>query len=96
MTRFIASNLKTYVCTHVFDESKPVLVVVHDKDGDWSFVCGAPHIDSANDYRVVGVAHLTSHDSSLNECADLLVGFEAERSAVDQNWIRTRIDSPVC
>ena len=96
MTRFVAASLKTYVCTHVFDEAMPVLLVVHDKDGDWSFVCGGHHEDSAKAYRVVGVGHLTSRDSSLDQCADLPIGFEAERSAVSQQWIRTKIDSAAC
>lgn len=93
MTRFVVGNLKTYVCTHVFDGTKPVLLVVHDKDGDWSFVCGEPHENSAEAYRVVGVGHLTFRDPTLNECADLPAGFEAERSAVGRQWMRTKIDS---
>lgn len=96
MTKFLLGNLKTYVCTHVFEETKPVLLVVHDKDGDWSFVCGDLHESAAKAYRVVGVGHLTSRDSSLDQCADLPAGFEAERSAVGQHWIRTEIDSTAC
>jgi hypothetical protein len=93
MARFVAGNLKAYVCTHIFDKAKPVLLVVHDKDGDWSFVCGDAHEDTAEAYRVVGVGHLTSGDPELNQCADLPAGFEAERSAVGQVWIRTEIGS---
>lgn len=96
MTRFVASNLKAYVCTHVFDETKPVLLVVHDKDGDWSFVCGEPHNDSAGAYRVVGIGHLTARDPALDQCADLPAGYEAERSTVGQPWMRTEVDSSGC
>lgn len=96
MTRFVVGNLKAYVCTHVFDQTKPVLLIVHDKDDDWSFVCGGPHEDSAGAYRVVGVGHLTSRDPELDQCADLPVGFEAERLAVGQQWIRTEIESTPC
>ncbi len=96
MTRFEPGNLKTYICTHVFHKTKPVLLVVHNREGDWAFVCGGPHEDSASAYRVVGVGHLTSDDPTLNQCADLPLGFEAERSALGVPWIRTKIDGVAC
>ena len=93
MSGFSPGNLKTYICTHVFLEECPVLLVIHDKDGDWGFVCGGLHQDAAEDYRIVGVGHLTARDPSLNECADLPAGFEAERSALGQPWIRIASDA---
>ena len=93
---FSAANLKTYVCTHVFDATRPILLVVHDHDGSWSFMCGAPHEDSSASYRVVGVGHLISRDPSLNRCADLPVGSEAERSALEQPWIRKKKAPNAC
>jgi len=53
------------------------------------FMCGgADHGD--NDIRVVGVGHLVERDPTLNECADLPNGFEAERSTVGAPWLRIR------
>jgi hypothetical protein len=93
MSSFTPGNLKAYICTHVFEGTHPVLLIVHEKDGDWSFVCGEPHQDTAESYRVVGVGHLIARDPSLNQCADLPEGWEAERSAMGQPWIRTVIDA---
>jgi hypothetical protein len=53
------------------------------------FMCGgADH--EGKDVRVVGVGHLVASDPTLNDCADLPEGFEAERSAVGSPWLRTR------
>jgi len=68
--------------------------VAHE-DGDWSFQCGATDHGS-KDYHVVGVGHLIDRDPSLNQCANLPDGFEAERGAVGEEWIRSPIDATAC
>jgi hypothetical protein len=94
MKKFTPDNLKTYICSHVFENSRPILLVVHE-DGDWVFSCGNDdHADE--NWKVVGVGHLVSRDSTLNECADLKNGYEAERSEVGQPWIRIKINDISC
>ncbi len=90
---FAPSNLKSYVCSHVFNMERPVLLVVHE-DGDWMFMCGKTDHGGSEDCRVVGVGHLVDRDPSINRCADLPDGFEAERNAVGGHWSRKRIDTP--
>jgi hypothetical protein len=87
---FSPPNLKSYVCSHVFAKARPVLLVANE-DGDWSFTCGQADHGGSEDYRVVGVGHVVERDPSLNECADLPSGFEAEREAVGKPWLRTPI-----
>ena len=94
MKKFAPDNLKTYICSHIFENSRPVLLVAHE-DGDWIFSCGNYDHDE-KDWKVVGVGHLTSRDETLNECSDLHNGFEAERSAAGKTWIRTKIDEVNC
>jgi hypothetical protein len=94
MTQFSPSNLKSYICAHVFDSTRPVLLVVHE-DADWSFLCGGTDHSDA-DYRVVGIGHLIDRDPSLNEVSDLASGFGAERSAIGQPWIRSALDASAC
>jgi hypothetical protein len=77
-----------YVCAHVFDRSRPVLLVAHDEDGDWQFVCGEVHEGSIP--RVVGIDHIIEHDPSLEALRDLPVGWEAERQSIGAPWIRTK------
>jgi hypothetical protein len=94
MTKSVPINphQKAYVCTHVFDDVKPILLVSRD-DGDWSFLCGEGHEDSASSYRVVGIGHLLDRDPSLQSLLDLPPDWEAERKTTGDAWIRTRCAS---
>ena len=80
---------KSYVCIHVFDNVKPVLLVARE-GGSWCFVCGGEHDDNASEYRVVGMGHLLDLDPSLNALLDLAPEWEAERADVHSPWIRTK------
>lgn len=79
---------KSYVCTHVFDGSRPVLYVTRP-DGDWCFLCGDDHPDEGAAYRVVGLGHVIKGDSSLREVLDLLPNAEVERAAAGAVWERS-------
>ena len=89
--KFEPRNLRTIICKHIFHEQRPVLLVEHDKDGDWSFMCGfTDHsTDTADgEYFVVGVGHLTDGDPTLDEISDLAPGWLAERREVGADWER--------
>lgn len=79
---------KAYVCHHVFNGSRPVLLVSR-ADGDWCFLCGSEHPQDASAYKVVGIGHVLESDSSLLQLSDLPPEWEAERTEVDQEWVRT-------
>jgi hypothetical protein len=87
MTPSASYHDKAYVCVHVFDSSRPILLVSRS-GGDWSFLCGADHEDTAENYRVVGSGHILDMDPSLNELADLAPNWEAERSSKSGDWVR--------
>jgi hypothetical protein len=87
---FSPSNLGVVICSHVLDVSRPILLVAHDVDG-WNFACGQRDHGGADDFHVVGVGHLGNRDPSVNECADLPVGFIAERTSVGSPWIRQEL-----
>jgi len=78
-----------YVCSHVFDGSKPVLLVSRD-DGDWQFLCGGDHPQKELP-MVVGLNHLFDNDPSLRSIEDLPVDWEAERDTVASTWQRRQI-----
>jgi hypothetical protein len=84
---FSPSNLGVIICTHVHDASRPVLLIAHGAEG-WDFVCGRRDHEGADDFHLVGVGHLIDRDPSLNECADLPLGFAAERPSVGSPWVR--------
>ena len=87
MSHTAAYHEKAYVCLHIFDASRPVLLVVRS-ESDWSFLCGAEHEDIAANYRVVGKGHILERDASLKEVADLAPNWEAERPSVGGVWVR--------
>ena len=89
---FSPHNLKSYICTHVFEKTRPILLVAHE-GGDWMFMCGAADHEK-QDWHVVGIGHLTERDPTIHDCADLPDGFEAERKNIGSPWLRTPIDSP--
>ena len=90
MTHSASYHYKAYVCVHVFDSSRPVLLVSRS-EGDWSFLCGAEHEDKAENYRVIGRGHILDRDHTLSELADLAPNWEAERTAVGAAWVRRPI-----
>ena len=79
---------KAYVCTHVYEGARPVLLVSR-ADGDWSFLCGEGHADAAASYRVVGIGHVLQRDRSLAALLDLPPDWDAERPSQDGPWLRT-------
>src|SRR5687767_12512579 len=85
------SHAKAYVCIHVFEGTAPVALVTRP-EGDWCFLCGEVHDDRAESYRVIGIEHVIHNDSSLRALADLMPGWEAERTEPGGAWIRTRIE----
>ena len=90
MTDIQTSHQKAYVCIHVFEGSRPVLLVSR-RDGDWCFLCGDGHEDVADNYRVIGASHLFARDPTLAEVADLPPDFEAERATAGGPWRRSSI-----
>jgi hypothetical protein len=82
------SETAAFICGHVFDGSRPVLLVSHE-GGDWQFLCGADH-EPGDRPRVVGINHLLDRDPSLQELLDLPPDWEAERQALGTPWQRRR------
>lgn len=80
------SHIPAYVCTHVFCNERPILLVSHE-DGDWQFLCGM--FDHEDDGHVVGIGHLIERDTSLLDIVDLPINWEAERVGIDMRWLRT-------
>lgn len=81
-------NLAVIVCDHVFRVEREVLLVARE-DERFCFMCGHDdHEQSAESFIVVGAGHLLDRDATLNLVCDLEVGYEAERSARGQPWLR--------
>ena len=86
--RALTMEVAAYVCSHVFDGTRPVLLVSR-AGGDWQCLCGGVH-EPGDVPNVVGLNHLLERDESLRGLEDLPVDWEAERASVSDAWIRTR------
>ena len=82
---------KSYVCIHVFEDTRPVLLVARN-GGNWSFLCGYGHDDLVAEGRVVGIGHILDRDPTLLSLLDLPPEWEAERKSVEDAWVRVRCD----
>jgi hypothetical protein len=67
-------------------EGHPILLVSHDEDGGWLFLCGTT--DDEEDGRVVCLNEILELDRSTAELADLPIAWEASRDAPDDSWQR--------
>jgi hypothetical protein len=76
-----------YVCFHIFENSRPILLVSR-AGGDWQCLCGGQH-RSTEVPHLVGFNHLIERDPTLEQLKDLPKDWEAERAAIDKEWIRT-------
>ena len=87
---FIQKNLGVIVCEHIFKAEKPVLYVVH-RENSWQFLCGGEN-ESVDDAKMVGIGHLIDRDPTLNHLADLPIGWDAERTTINDGWIKYESD----
>ena len=77
-------NTAVFTCVHVLNQERPILHVAHDEDGDWQFLCGAPH--SVEEGRIIALAEAYELDPSVGQLAKLDYGRGADRTDVNSDW----------
>lgn len=77
-------NRAVFTTRPVLEESHPVLLVSHDAEGDWQFLCGTT--SKTEDGRLVGLGTILEIDPTLSALADLPSGWQAARSAMGEPW----------
>ncbi len=80
-------NLGVFTTSRVVDEGYPVLLVTHDQDGDWQFLCNTTN--DTDDARVVSLQSIVESHPSVAELADLPMGWQAVRDGPDEPWRRS-------
>jgi|SRR5215468_157920 len=79
-------NLGVYTTIRVLHENHPILLVSHDEDGDWQFLCGTTN--DSDHGRLVCLNDMVKLDPSVNDIADLPLGWRAWRENVGAEWRR--------
>lgn len=84
----MTTETAAYVCSHVFDNTRPILLVSR-AGGEWQCLCGDEH-EAGEIPNVVGLNHLLERDPTLLELENLPEEWEAERASVSAPWLRRR------
>jgi hypothetical protein len=82
-------RLAVYCCGHLFRRERKARLVGRPDD-DWQFLCGEDDGADPREPYHVSIGVLLEVDATLNDVADLPVGWEAERKRVGTPWLRTR------
>lgn len=83
-------NLGIFTTPQWLENDKPILRVVHDKDGDWQFL--TEKIDFENG-KLVALEQMILRDETLNEIFNLEYGEEAERNFIGDKWRKNKIEN---
>jgi hypothetical protein len=81
-------NRAVFTTKPVLQDGCPILIVTHDQDGDWQFLCGTTN--RPKDGQVVSLGCIIERDESLAEVADLPPGWSASRDEKGAAWTRRR------
>jgi hypothetical protein len=79
-------NRAVFTTKPVTQDGRPVLLVVHDDDDDWQFLCGTTN--RPEDGQVVSLGCMVQRDSTLAQLADLPKGWSASRDDAAAVWRR--------
>jgi len=79
------SNAVAYTSQRVLKENHPVLLVSHDEDGDWQFLCGS---EDPGKCLIICLGCAFERDRTVGLVADLPVGWKAWRNSIDEPWHR--------
>jgi hypothetical protein len=80
--------LTEFACKNVWERGAPVLLAVHDHNGDWQMLCGSDEHVVAEEVVVVHKEHLADRDPSLRTTFDMPSGWEANRETEGGPWER--------
>lgn len=70
----------------VMEANHPILLVVHDAENDFHFLCGTT--SRSEDLRLAGLGDIVELDPTVLELGELPAGWMARRTAVGAPWTR--------
>jgi hypothetical protein len=79
-------NSAAFTTARVLRDGYPVLLVSHDHEGDWQFMCATTNDPADGLIVCLGCAYQS--DTTIGEVADLPAGWQAWRDYVGGPWER--------
>ncbi|HWL08425.1 MAG TPA: DUF4262 domain-containing protein [Planctomicrobium sp.] len=86
-----AKNLGVFTTRQVIEEGRPVLMVNHDRDGNWQFLCQTTN--DTHDGRIVCLQEIIESNPSVTELSDLPMGWQVVRNSPEMPWKRIKQES---
>ncbi len=83
------SDTLVFSTRQVVEEGRPVLLVVHDEDGGWQFLCATTA--DVRDGVEVTLGSILGLQPEIGELASLPRGWTAERAVPGLPWLRQPI-----
>jgi hypothetical protein len=84
-------NRAAFTTRPVLRQGHPILIVTHDEDGDWQFLCGTTN--RQKDCQIVSLGSMFDRDPTIAAVANLEPGWRAFRERPDAEWRRERIEA---
>lgn len=85
-------DLGVFVGKRVSTDKAPILIVNHDRDGDWIFAAGDEEKDDAEEWMLLHLHHVVENHPDVLEVADLPIGFAAVRNSVRDPWVLEELE----
>jgi hypothetical protein len=80
-------DLAVFTTRAVLEDGLPVLLVAHDDDGAWQFLCGTT--SEVSQARLISLGQVLELDGGLGVLADLPPGWIARRLTPAGPWTRS-------
>jgi hypothetical protein len=84
-------NRAVFTTKPVTQGGHPVLLVSHDRDGNWQLLCGTTN--RAEDAQLVALGQMLKRHPEIGSLADLPEGWRAHRTDTDSPWCREEMES---
>jgi hypothetical protein len=83
-------NRAVFTTNPVLGDGHPILLVTHDRESDWQFLCGTTN--RPEDGQLVSLGCIFERDRTIAEVADLPAGWRAYRQAKGSAWRREKAE----
>jgi len=81
------SNTAVFTTKFVVDDKRPITLVRHNPDDStWEFFSDDKYNDFKDVAKIIGLGQLIKIDSSVQQIADMKLGYYAHRKTKQDNW----------